>query len=92
MLLLTVLTPQAPGELRLPDKLFIALLPPLECDYSPKAAPATDDRLEAAAVDGDDVMEALIVISVDPVYEVQSTVGAENEDIAEDERLSFAGL
>ena len=73
--------------------LFIELLLlPLESDHSQETAPATEDRLEAAPVDGDDVIEALIVISVDPVCEVQSTVGAENEDIAEDERLSFAGL
>ena len=61
------------------------LLLPLECDHSPEAAPAIDDRLEAAA--GDDVMEAHIVISVyKVVYEVQSTIGAESEDVSEDER------
>ena len=91
MFLLTVPTLQAPGELGLPDKLFIeVLLLPLECGHRPEAAPATEDRLEAAAVDGDDVIEALIVISVDTVCEVQSTVGAESEDVAEDERLSLA--
>ena len=43
------------------------LLPPFECDDTPEAAPAVDDRLQTAGVDGDEVIESLMVISVDPV-------------------------
>ena len=43
------------------------VLLPLECAHRPEAAPATEDRLEAAAVDGDDVvrLDPAIVILIE---------------------------
>ena len=53
---------------------------------------AVEDGLDTAGDDGDDVVESLEVVSVDPVEDVEATVGAESEEIVAGDGLSLAGL
>ena len=53
---------------------------------------AVEDGLDAAGDDGDDVIETLRVISVDPVEDVETAVGAESKEIVAGDRLGLPGL
>ncbi len=53
---------------------------------------AVEDRLDAAGYDGDDVVEALEVVTVDPVQDVQTPVRSEREEIMRCDRLGLARL
>ena len=53
---------------------------------------AVEDGLDAAGNDGDDVVEPLVVVAVDPVENVESAVGAEREEIVAGDGLGLAGL
>ena len=49
-----------------------------------------EDGLQTAGGDGDDVVEALVDVPVDPVEDVEAAVEAENEEIHADDRLRLA--
>ena len=51
-----------------------------------------EDGLDAAGDDSDDVVEALEVVAVDPVEDVQAAIGAESEQIVAGDGLSLPGL
>ena len=53
---------------------------------------AVEDGLDTAGDDGDDVVESLEVVSVDPVEDVESSVGAESKEIVTGDGLRLAGL
>ena len=53
---------------------------------------AVKDGLDAAGDDGDDVIESLRVVSVDPVEDVETAVGAESKEIVAGDGLRLAGL
>ena len=53
---------------------------------------AVEDGLDAAGDDSDDVIEALEVVAVDPVEDVEATVGAEGEQVVAGDRLGLPGL
>ena len=53
---------------------------------------AVKDGLDAAGDDGDDVVEALRVVSVDPVEDVETAVGAESKEIMARDGLRLPGL
>ena len=49
-----------------------------------------EDSLDTAGPDSDDVVEAFVVVPVDPVEDVEAAVEAENEEINTDCHLSLA--
>ena len=51
-----------------------------------------EDGLDAASDDSDDVVEALEVVAVDPVEDVQAAVGAEGEQVVAGDGLSLPSL
>ena len=51
-----------------------------------------EDGLNDPGYNGDGVVEILIVIAVDPVEDVEATVGAESKEIVAGDRLRLAGL
>ena len=53
---------------------------------------AVEDGLDAAGDDGDDVIEALRVVSVDPVEDVETAVGTESKEIVAGDRLRLPCL
>ena len=53
---------------------------------------AVEDGLDAAGDDSDDVIEALEVVAVDPVEDVEAAVGAEGEQVVAGDRLGLPGL
>ena len=53
---------------------------------------AVEDGLDTPGNDGDDVVEPLDVVSVDPVQDVEAAVGAESEEIVAGDGLSLASL
>jgi len=53
---------------------------------------AVEDCLDAAGNDGDDVVERFSVVPVDPVEDVETSVGAESEEIVASDGLCLAGL
>ena len=53
---------------------------------------AVEDSLDAAGDDGDDVIEALEVVAVDPVKDVEAAVGAEGEQVVAGDRLGLPSL
>lgn len=53
---------------------------------------AVEDRLHNAGQDGDKIIEILGVVAVDPVENVEGTVGAEREQIMTGDRLGLARL
>ena len=53
---------------------------------------AVEDGLDTSGNDGDDVVEPLDVVSVDPVEDIEAAVGAESEEIVAGDGLSLASL
>jgi len=53
---------------------------------------AVEDGLDATGDDGDDVVEALEVVSVNPVGDVEGTIGSESEQVVAGDGLSFASF
>ena len=53
---------------------------------------AVKNRLNDAGQDGDKIIEILGIVTVDPVEDVESTVGAESEQIVTGDRLGLARL
>jgi len=53
---------------------------------------AVKDGLNASSHDGNDVVESLGVVAPDPVQDVETTVGAESEEIVAGDALSLPGL
>ena len=51
-----------------------------------------EDGLNDPGYNGDGIVEILIVIAVDPVEDVEATVGAESKEIVAGDRLRLAGL
>jgi len=51
---------------------------------------AVQHGLDASSDDSDEIEESGIVVSVDPVEDVESTVGAQREQIVRRDGLSFA--
>ena len=51
-----------------------------------------EDGLDDPGYNSDDIVEILIVIAVDPVEDVEATVGAESKEIVARDRLRLAGL
>ena len=90
--LLAGLTLHVPEHSGVSEMFSQPFLPPPLSEETPQPAPAIEDNLQAAGADSDDVIETLIVISVDPVEAVKTAAGAEREDIVEDEGLRLPGL
>jgi len=53
---------------------------------------AVEDSLDAPSHDGDDVVESLEVVPVDPVGDVESAVGAEGKQVVARDGLSLASF
>ena len=53
---------------------------------------AVEDGLNTASNDGDDVKESVVVVSPDPVEDVEGAVGAESEEIVAGDGLRLASL
>ena len=53
---------------------------------------AVENGLNAAGDDSDDVIEALEVVAVDPVEDVEAAVGAKGEQVVAGDRLGLPGL
>ena len=53
---------------------------------------AVENGLDAAGDDSDDVIEALEVVAVDPVEDVEATVGAKSEQVVAGDRLGLPSL
>ena len=53
---------------------------------------AVKNRLNNAGQDGDKIIEILGIVTVDPVEDVESTIGAQSEQVVTGDRLGLARL
>ena len=53
---------------------------------------AVEDGLHTTGNNGDDVIKAFAIVSVDPVEDVEATVGAESKQVVASNALGFSGL